>query len=94
MRELLDEIETRQRLIREAAAQLREQINQLTGQLAAAERTLDRLKITHETVLEPASEDGTDRPESLPPGYPGRGAQPALTYRCGISAAHGGRSGT
>ncbi|MEU9287663.1 hypothetical protein AB0D57_23865 [Streptomyces sp. NPDC048275] len=69
MRELLDKIETRQRLIRETAEQLLEQINQLTGQLAAAERTLDRLKITHETVLELASEDGTDPPEPLPPGY-------------------------
>ncbi|WP_330334644.1 hypothetical protein OHS33_36025 [Streptomyces sp. NBC_00536] len=69
MRELLEKIETRQRLIRETAEQLREQISLLTGQLAAAERTLDRLKTTYETALELASEDGTEPPEPLPPGY-------------------------
>ncbi|WP_234321135.1 hypothetical protein [Streptomyces katrae] len=51
------------------AEQLREQIRRLTEQLAAAERTLERLNITRETVLELASEDGTEPPEQLPPGY-------------------------
>ncbi|MEV7394731.1 hypothetical protein [Streptomyces sp. NPDC091215] len=61
MRELLDKIEARQRLVRE--------ITELTGQLAAAERTLERLETTRETVLELAAEDGHLPPEPLPPGY-------------------------
>ncbi|MEV0633912.1 hypothetical protein AB0I77_02830 [Streptomyces sp. NPDC050619] len=69
MRELLDKIETRQRLVRETAERLREQIAQLTGQLAAAERSLERLETTRETVLELATKDGAPSPEPLPPGY-------------------------
>ncbi|MEX2973755.1 hypothetical protein [Streptomyces sp. C184] len=38
MRELLDEIETRRRLVREAAERLREQITLLGEQIAAVER--------------------------------------------------------
>ncbi|KIZ17052.1 hypothetical protein [Streptomyces natalensis] len=69
MKHLLDKIEARQQLVRETAGQLREQIALLTEQLAAAERTLERLDITRETMLELASEDGTEPPEPLPPGY-------------------------
>ncbi|MGW3186221.1 hypothetical protein ACWDD9_43835 [Kitasatospora sp. NPDC001119] len=69
MRELLDKIESRQRLIRETVEQLRERIARLTEQLAAAEDTLKRLEITRETILELAAETGTEPPESLPPGY-------------------------
>ncbi|MGW2870882.1 hypothetical protein [Kitasatospora sp. NPDC001225] len=69
MRELLDKIESRQRLVRETVEQLRERIARLTEQLAAAEDTLKRLEITRETVLELAAETGTEPPESLPPGY-------------------------
>ncbi|MEC4021152.1 hypothetical protein, partial [Streptomyces sp. H27-D2] len=69
MRELLDKIETRQRLIRETTERLREQIAQLGEQLTAAERTLDRLEITRTTVLELAAEDGLPPPDPLPPGY-------------------------
>jgi len=69
VRQLLDKIETRQRLVRETAERLREQIADLTGQLAAAEHTLERLETTRETVLELATEDGAPPPEPLPPGY-------------------------
>ncbi|MEK2479211.1 hypothetical protein [Streptomyces noursei] len=69
MKHLLDKIEARQQLVRETAGQLREQIGLPTEQLAAAERTLERLDITRETVLEPAAEDGIEPPEPLPPGY-------------------------
>ncbi|MFP3987100.1 hypothetical protein U9R90_06260 [Streptomyces sp. E11-3] len=69
MKRLLDKLEARQQLVRETAGQLREQITLLTEQLAATERTLQRLEITRETMLELASEDGTEPPEPLPPGY-------------------------
>ncbi|WP_030800745.1 hypothetical protein [Streptomyces sp. NRRL S-337] len=69
MKHLLDKIEARQQLVRETAGQLREQIGLLTEQLAAAERTLERLDITCETMLELAAEDGIEPPEPLPPGY-------------------------
>ncbi|MFB7667623.1 hypothetical protein ACFC1R_27460 [Kitasatospora sp. NPDC056138] len=69
MRELLDKIEARQRLVRETAEQLRDQIARLTEQLAAAEDTLKRLEITRETLAELAAEDGIQPPEPLPPGY-------------------------
>ncbi|WP_328843434.1 hypothetical protein [Streptomyces sp. NBC_00258] len=69
MRQLLDKIEARQRLVRETAERLRKQIAELTGQLAAAECTLERLETTRETVLELATEDGTPPPEPLPSGY-------------------------
>ncbi|WP_369354751.1 hypothetical protein [Streptomyces sp. cg2] len=69
MRELLDKIETRQRLVRETAERLRAQIAHLTEQLAAAEGTLKRLEITRQTLLELATEDGTPPPEPLPAGY-------------------------
>lgn len=69
MRELLDKFEARQRLVRETAERPREQIAELTGQLAAAEHTLERLETTRETVLELATEDGMPPPEPLPPGY-------------------------
>ncbi|AKA01701.1 hypothetical protein SAZ_03785 [Streptomyces noursei ZPM] len=45
------------------------QIGLLTEQLAAAERTLERLDITRETMLELAAEDGIEPLEPLPPGY-------------------------
>jgi hypothetical protein len=51
MKELLDNIETWQRLVRETAARLRDEIARLGEQLAAVERTLDGLGITRETVL-------------------------------------------
>ncbi|MEU1288011.1 hypothetical protein [Kitasatospora sp. NPDC005856] len=69
MRELLDKVESRQRLVRETAEQLRERIARLTEQLNAAEDTLKRLEITRETILELAAEDGIQPPEPLPPGY-------------------------
>ncbi|GAB7184292.1 hypothetical protein ATKI12_4123 [Kitasatospora sp. Ki12] len=69
MRELLDKIETRQQLVRETAERLRDQIAQLTEQLAAAEDTLKRLEITRATVVGLAAEDGIPLPEPLPPGY-------------------------
>jgi len=69
VRELLDKIEARQLLVRETVERLREQIAELTGQLAAAELTLKRLETTRETVLELATEDGTPPPEPLAPGY-------------------------
>ncbi|GGX24086.1 hypothetical protein [Streptomyces noursei] len=69
MRELLDKIETRQRLVRETAERLREQIALLTGQLAAAEDSLKRLETTRETLLELAAEDDLPLPEPLPPVY-------------------------
>ncbi|MFF1719383.1 hypothetical protein [Streptomyces sviceus] len=52
MRHLLDKIETRQRVVSEAAAQLRQQIALLSEQLDAAEDTLDHLEITQANVLE------------------------------------------
>jgi hypothetical protein len=69
VRELLDKIEARQRLVRETVERLREQIAELTEHLAAAERTLERLETTRETVLELATEDGAPPPEPLPSGY-------------------------
>ncbi|MFJ1706935.1 hypothetical protein [Kitasatospora sp. NPDC088346] len=68
-RELLDKIEARQQLVRETAERLRDQIAQLTEQLAAAEDTLKRLEIARETVVELAAEDGMPLPGPLPPGY-------------------------
>ncbi|MFJ9713975.1 hypothetical protein [Streptomyces sp. NPDC101234] len=69
VRVLLDKIEARQRLVRETVERLREQITELTGQLAVAEHTLERLETDRETVLELATEDGTPPPGPLPPGY-------------------------
>ncbi|GGX41525.1 hypothetical protein [Streptomyces noursei] len=69
MRELLDKIEARQRLVGETVERLREQITELSGRLDAAERTLERLEITQATVLELAAEDSTRVPEPLPSGY-------------------------
>ncbi|MFD7169422.1 hypothetical protein [Streptomyces violascens] len=69
MKHLLDKIEARQQLVRETAGQLREQIALLTEELAAAERTLERLETTRATMLELAAEDGIEPPEPLPPGY-------------------------
>jgi hypothetical protein len=69
MKELLDKIETRQRLVRETVAQLRDEIARLGEQLSTAERTLERLEITRETVLELAAEDGHPPLAALPPGY-------------------------
>ncbi|MFE2970392.1 hypothetical protein ACFXKC_43445 [Streptomyces sp. NPDC059340] len=69
MRQLLDKIETRQRLVRETVERLREQIAELTGQLATAERTLEPLEMTRETILELVAEDGSPPPEPLPSGY-------------------------
>lgn len=69
MKELLEKIETRQQLVRETAEQLRNQIDGLTEQLAAAEETLKRLETTRETILEPAAEDGNPPPEPVPAGY-------------------------
>lgn len=71
MRDMLEKISTRQRLVRETVEHLREQIARLGEQLAAAERTLERLEITHATVLELAAEDEHPPPEAepLPPGY-------------------------
>lgn len=69
MRDLLDKIEARQRLVRETVERLREQITELSGQLDAAECTLGRLEITHATVLELAAEDSAPVPEPLPSGY-------------------------
>ncbi|KPC59129.1 hypothetical protein [Streptomyces chattanoogensis] len=69
MRKLLDKIETRQRLVRATAERLRDQIARLTEQLTAAENTLRRLEITHQTIREPAAEDGAPPPEPLPSGY-------------------------
>ncbi|MFD7409692.1 hypothetical protein ACFV7R_45465 [Streptomyces sp. NPDC059866] len=48
---------------------LREQITQLSEQLAATERPLERFEITRETILELDAEDGLPPPEPLPPGY-------------------------
>lgn len=70
MKHLLDKIETRQQLIRETAGRLCEQITELSAQLAAAERALERLEITRETMLELAAEDNAEPPGPLPPGYP------------------------
>ncbi|MGI5335881.1 hypothetical protein ACQEVS_00030 [Streptomyces sp. CA-181903] len=69
MRELLEKIETRQRLVRETVEQLRDQIARLTEQLTAAERTLNRLETTWETILKLTAENGTPAPEPLPAGY-------------------------
>ncbi|MDH6145807.1 hypothetical protein P3T35_007868 [Kitasatospora sp. GP30] len=68
MKELLDKTETR-RLVRETVARLRDEIARLGEQLSAAERTLERLEITRETVLELAAEDGRPPLVPLPPGY-------------------------
>ncbi|MFF4188294.1 hypothetical protein ACFYZ9_34365 [Streptomyces sp. NPDC001691] len=65
MRELLEKIETRHRLVRETAEQLRDQIARLTEQLTAAEETLNRLETTRELT----AENGTPTPEPLPTGY-------------------------
>ncbi|KOU33766.1 hypothetical protein ADK54_41640 [Streptomyces sp. WM6378] len=65
----MDKIEARQQLIRETAGHLREQIALLTEQLTATERTLERLDITREAMLELAAEDDIEASEPLPPGY-------------------------
>ncbi|MFF4189295.1 hypothetical protein ACFYZ9_39520, partial [Streptomyces sp. NPDC001691] len=62
-------IETRHRLVRETAEQLRDQIARLTEQLIAAELTLNRLETTRETIRELTAENGTPAPEPLPAGY-------------------------
>ncbi|MGW8362903.1 hypothetical protein ACWGK1_20300 [Streptomyces wedmorensis] len=65
MRELLEKIEARQTAARDEADRLREQIAHLTDQLAGAERVLERLQITRETLLEIVGED--DRSSDLLP---------------------------
>ncbi|WP_369780040.1 hypothetical protein [Streptomyces sp. R33] len=68
MRELLEKIEARQTAARDEAGRLHEQIAHLTDQLARAERVLERLQITRETLLELAGED--DRTSGpLPSAY-------------------------
>ncbi|WP_244181999.1 MULTISPECIES: hypothetical protein [Streptomyces] len=67
MRQLLDKIGTRQRLVHETVERLPEQITRLTEQLAAAEKTLQRLEITRETILELAAEDGAPPPSRCRP---------------------------
>ncbi|MFJ9950158.1 hypothetical protein [Kitasatospora sp. NPDC091207] len=69
MRDLLDKVEARQQLVQDTVDRPREQITLPSEQLAAAERALQRLQVTRETVLEPAAEDGTSLPDLLPPGY-------------------------
>lgn len=69
MRSVLDKIEARETAAREEAARLREQIAQLTAQLATAEHSLERLKITRETLLEIAGEHDTASTEPLTPAY-------------------------
>lgn len=69
MRELLGKIEAREATVNEEAGCLREQIARLTEQLAAAECTLERLKTTHETLLELAGEDHPSSGEQLPSAY-------------------------
>ncbi|TPQ21195.1 hypothetical protein [Streptomyces sporangiiformans] len=69
MRELLDRIEARQAAAREEIGRLREQITQLTGRLSAAERSLERLEITRETLLDLAEETDTGGPAPLPSAY-------------------------
>ncbi|MGW0723694.1 hypothetical protein [Streptomyces mirabilis] len=65
VRQLLDKVEIRQRLVRETVERLREQMAELTEQLAATEHTLERREISRKTVLELATEDGVPPPEPL-----------------------------
>ncbi|MFE2070615.1 hypothetical protein ACFXDH_51070 [Streptomyces sp. NPDC059467] len=69
VRVLLDKVEARQRLVREIIERPCGQITELTGQLAAAEHTLERLETNRENVLELATGDGTLPPEPPPSGY-------------------------
>jgi hypothetical protein len=55
----LEELERREAVARESAAELRVQIEELTGRLAEHERVLSRLEITRETMTEILS--GADR---------------------------------
>ncbi|WP_329316264.1 hypothetical protein OG723_40390 [Streptomyces sp. NBC_01278] len=68
MRELLEQIETRQAAARDLADRLREQITQFAAQLAEAERRLERLEIARETLLEIAQD--TDTGDLDPGGFP------------------------
>ncbi|ABD11410.1 hypothetical protein [Frankia casuarinae] len=69
VREVLEQIEARRARAGRAVEKLREEIARLTGQLAAAERALERLEITRETVLDLAAENDAAPAEPLPPGY-------------------------
>jgi hypothetical protein len=68
MRELLEKIDARQSAAHDEADRLREQIAHLTDQLVAAERVLERLQVTRETLLEIASDDD-QAPDLLPSAY-------------------------
>ncbi|WP_328765330.1 hypothetical protein [Streptomyces sp. NBC_00272] len=69
MRELLEQIETRQAAARDLADRLREQITQFAAQLAEAERRLERLEIARETLLEIAQDTDTGDLDPLPSAY-------------------------
>ncbi|MEU3042213.1 MULTISPECIES: hypothetical protein [Streptomyces] len=69
MRDLLARIDARTAAAREEADRLREQITQLTERLSAAERQLERLDITRQTVLELAADSDPGPPEPLPSAY-------------------------
>ncbi|AZP23010.1 hypothetical protein EJC51_47250 [Streptomyces aquilus] len=63
MQEFLEQLEIREAAGRDLADRLRTQIAELTTQLAAAEKALERLRITRETILEIAP----DLPGGLAP---------------------------
>ncbi|WP_261571151.1 hypothetical protein [Frankia gtarii] len=65
-RDLLEKIENRRVRIRRTIEGLREEITRLGEHLAAAEHALERLEITHQTVVELTTEDTPNRPNPSP----------------------------
>ncbi|WP_406481155.1 hypothetical protein [Streptomyces sp. NBC_01615] len=67
MRELPGRIEVRRQFVCETAEGLHERIVLPGERLAAAERTLESLRITHETVPKLTGKDGSRRPSRYLP---------------------------
>ncbi|WP_371674229.1 hypothetical protein OG985_46225 [Streptomyces sp. NBC_00289] len=68
MHQFLEQLQIREAAARDLADKLRSQIAELTTQLEAAERALQRLRITYETILEIAP-DLPGGLEPLPSAY-------------------------
>ena len=67
--ELLAHLQVRQNDARDQIGRLRAQITELSERLQDAEQLLERLELTHRTLLEIAPPAATGDPEPLPPAY-------------------------
>ncbi|WP_018635464.1 hypothetical protein [Parafrankia elaeagni] len=67
--DLLEKIENRRARIRRTVEELQEEIKRLGEELTTAEHALERLEITHQTLVELTTEDTPTPADPLPDGY-------------------------